>query len=553
MRAGAPLRVIPLGGLGEVGKNMLAVECGDDIVVIDAGVMFPKADMPGVDLVLPDATYLVERMERVRAILITHGHEDHIGALPFLLHDLRVPVYAPPLALNLIRVKLQEHRALSSVSLNEALPGDRVPLGEIEAEYLHMCHSIPDACAIALRTPAGMVLHTGDFKIDHTPVDGRQADLRRIGELGQEGVVLLLSDSTYAERPGHTPSEQVVGPALRHALAEAPGRVLVATFASLIARVQQVIDAAVNDGRKVAFAGRSMTDNAAMAFAKGYLRAPSGTIVELQDLDAYPPWEQTVVLTGAQGEPTSVLVRVANQRHRDIKAREDDTVVLSASTIPGNESAVASAIDNLVRQGMRVVTARSAPVHVQGHGSQEELKLILSLVKPRYFVPIHGEYRMLAAHADLAREVGVEPDNVFVLEDGDVLELDEEGAGVAERVPAGHVYVDGADRFDVRSVVLRDRHRLGSEGFVVVIVPIDGAAGKLAGPIEVVTHGFAEPGHAEELSRRASDLLANSLANGAGQRLELGEVGRLARETLGAYFHQETGRRPMIIPAPVEV
>ena len=551
--AGAPLRVIPLGGLGEVGKNMLAVECGGDIVVIDAGVMFPKADMLGVDLVLPDTTYLVERKERVRAILITHGHEDHIGALPFVLRDLRVPVYAPPLALNLIRVKLQEHRALSSVSLNEALPGDRVPLGGIEAEYLHMCHSIPDACAIALHTPAGVVFHTGDFKIDHTPVDGRQADLQRIGELGREGVLLLLSDSTYAERPGHTPSEQVVGPALRHAFAEAPGRVLVATFASLISRVQQVIDAAVNDGRKVAFAGRSMTDNVAMAFTKGYLRAPSGTVVELQDLDNYPPWEQTVMLTGAQGEPMSVLVRIANRRHRDIKAREDDTVVLSASTIPGNETAVAGAIDNLVRQGVRVVTPRAAPVHVHGHGGQEELKLILSLVKPQYFVPVHGEYRMLAAHAALAEEVGVEADNVFVLEDGDVLELDEAGAEAAGRVPAGHVYVDGADRFDVQSVVLRDRQRLGNEGFVVVVVPIDGATGGLAGPIEVITQGFAEPDHAEELSRQASDLLANSLANGAGQRLELGEVGRLARETLGAYFHQETGRRPMIIPAPVEV
>ena len=553
MSASTSLRIIPLGGLGEVGKNMLAIECGEDIIVIDAGVMFPKADMLGVDLVLPNTTYLVERKERVRAILITHGHEDHIGALPFLLHDLRVPVYAPPLALNLVRVKLQEHRALSSVSLNEARPGDRITLGSVEAEYLHMCHSIPDACAIALHTPAGVVLHTGDFKIDHTPVDGRQADLQRVGELGQEGVLLLLSDSTYAELPGHTPSEQVVGPALRNAFAEAPGRVLVATFASLISRVQQVIDAALSDGRKVAFAGRSMVDNAAMAFAKGYLRAPSGTIVELQDLDAYPAWEQTVVLTGAQGEPTSVLVRIANQRHRDIKMRKDDTVVLSASTIPGNESAVARAIDNLVRQGARIVSPRSTPVHVHGHGSQEELKLMLSLVKPHYFVPVHGEYRMLAAHADLAREVGVEPSNVFVLEDGDVLEVEEAGAEVVERVPAGHVYVDGADRFDVQSVVLRDRQRLGNEGFVVVVAPIDSATGSLAGPIEVVTHGFAESGQAEELSRRASDLLANSLANDAGQRLELAEVGRLTREVLGAYFHQETGRRPMIIAAPVEV
>ena len=548
-----PVRIVPLGGLGEVGKNMMAVEYGDDIVVIDAGVMFPKQDMHGVDLVLPDTTYLVERADRVRAILITHGHEDHTGALPYVLRDLHVPVYAPPLAHDLVQVKLREHSGLGRYELHEVNPGDSLTFGAITAEYFRVCHSIPDSCGIALTTPAGLIVHSGDFKIDHTPVDGRRTDLQRLAELGRQGVLLLLSDSTYAEVPGYTESEQVVGVALDRALAEAPGRVLVATFASLIARVQQVVDAAVKSGRKVAPAGRSMVNNVNMAVAKGYIKAPPGTIVSLEELAKLPPERQTIVLTGAQGEPLAVLARIANRSSRDISIQDDDTVIISASTIPGNETLVARVIDDLTRQGARVVTRRNSPgVHVQGHASQEELKLMLGLIKPKYFVPIHGEYRMLRAHAELAESVGVERDNIFVIEDGDVLEIEDAGAAVVEHVPAGHVYVDGLRLWDARSAVLRDRRKLAREGLVVVVVPFDGATGEALGDPEIVTSGFIDAEESEGLIDRATTLVAEAL-RAPSKPLDEGSIERHVREALRGFFQEQTGRRPMIVPLPIEM
>jgi ribonuclease J len=487
-----PVRIVPLGGLGEVGKNMMVVEHDDDLVIIDAGLMFPKEDMHGVDLVLPDTTYILERKHKVRAVLITHGHEDHVGALPYLLRDLHVPVYAPPLARDLVQVKLKEHAGVGRYDLREVQPGDRIELGSITAEYFRVCHSIPDACGIALHTEAGTIVHSGDFKIDHTPVDGQTTELHRLAELGQEGVLLLLSDSTYAENPGYTLSEQVVSGALDMVIGQAEGRVLIATFASLIARVQQIADAAVKHDRKIAVAGRSMVDNVKMALAKGYLDVPAGTFVDIEELAALPPERQVIVLTGAQGEPLSVLARVARRASRDIVVEDGDTVVISATTIPGNETVVAGVIDNLTRQGARVLTRRNAPVHVQGHASQEELKLMLNLIRPKYFVPVHGEYRMLHAHAELADAVGVDPDNTFVLEDGDVLEIDERGAEVVERVPAGHIYVDGLRLWDVRSAVLRDRRALSRDGFVVVVVPVDHATGELVGEPEIASSGFID-------------------------------------------------------------
>ena len=547
------LRVIPLGGLGEVGKNMMAIECGDDIVVVDAGVLFPQEDMLGVDLVLPDITYLKENRDKVRAILITHGHEDHTGALPYVLRDLNVPVYAPPLAYSLIEVKLREHRTLRGHDLHEVEAGDVIQLGDISAEFVQMCHSIPDACAIALRTPAGLVLHTGDFKIDHTPISGKKVDLQRLGELGKEGVMLMLSDSTYAEVPGYTPSEQVVSKALDQAIGEAQGRVILATFASLIARVQQVVDAAAKHGRKVAPVGRSMVDNVSMAIAQGYIKAPPGTVVDYKTLRNLAPDRQVIVTTGSQGEPTSVLVRIANNDHHEIGVKPGDTVIVSASPIPGNERVVSRTIDNLHRQGANVLHSRSALVHVHGHASQEELKTVLNLVKPQYFVPIHGEYRMLVAHAELAKSVGVLPKNVFILEDGDILELSENWAEVVDHIDAGHIYVDGLRQWDMKSVVLRDRRALSREGFVVVVVPFDRSSGKVVGSLEVVSSGFVDASETAELVESSAALVHKSLDHSQGQPMEWSYIQAKVREVLGSHLHKQTGRRPMIIPVAVEV
>jgi len=548
-----PIRIIPLGGLGEVGKNMMVVEYGDDIVVIDAGLMFPKEDMHGVDLVLPDTTYLKENKDRVRAVLITHGHEDHVGALPFLLRDLDVPVYAPPLARDLIEVKLKENVGVGKYDLHEVQPGESVELGGITAEFFRVCHSIPDACGIALHTDAGVVVHSGDFKIDHTPVDGHLTELHRLAELGQEGVLLLLSDSTYAENPGYTPSEQIVSEALDVAIGRAEGRVLVATFASLVSRVQQIADAAVAHGRNIAFAGRSMVNNVNMALDKGYLKIPSGTIMSVDELAGLPPERQVIVLTGAQGEPLAVLARVSRRHSRDIQIQHGDTVILSASTIPGNETKVAGVIDNLTRQGAKVITRRQANVHVQGHASQEELKLMLNLIKPKYFVPIHGEYRMLSAHADLAESVGVDPENIMVLEDGDVLEFDEDGAEVIERLPAGHVYVDGLRLWDVDSAVLRDRRHLSRDGFVVVVVPVDHASGDLVGEPEIASSGFIDMDESDELVDDAIALVGDTLRSASKRPLQEDYITARVREVLGSFLFKKTGRRPMIVPLRLDM
>jgi ribonuclease J len=548
-----PIRIVPLGGLGEVGKNMMVVEYGDDIVVIDAGLMFPKADMHGVDLVLADTTYLLERKEKVRAILITHGHEDHVGGLPFLLRDLNVPIYAPPLAKNLVQVKLKEGAGLGKVELHEVQPGDSIELGGITAEFFRVCHSIPDACGIALHTDAGIIVHSGDFKIDHTPVDGKTTQLHRLAELGEEGVLLLLSDSTYAENPGYTPSEQVVSDALDQVVRAAEGRVLIATFASLIARVQQIVDVAEANDRKIALAGRSMVDNVNMAVANGYIKAFSGTFVSLDELGALDPDKQIIVLTGAQGEPLAVLSRVARRASRDIVIQDGDTVVISASTIPGNETVIAGVVDNLTRQGARVVTRRHAQVHVPGHASQEELKLMLNLIKPRYFVPIHGEYRMLDAHAHLADSVGVASDDIFILEDGDVLEIDGDSAAVVEQVPAGHVYVDGLRLWDVRADILRDRRALSRDGFVVVVVPMDHVTGDLVGDPEIVSSGFVDMEESGDLIDRAIDLVSEALKSTDLGALDEASISGRVRKVLAEFLRAETGRRPMIVPLPIEV
>lgn len=546
------LRLLPIGGLGEVGKNMMVIESGDDIVLIDAGLMFPHADMFGVDFIVPDIRYLLDRIDKVRAILITHGHEDHIGAIPHILTELNVPVYAPPLACSLINLKLKEGGRLAKYSLRSVSPGDVIQLGQISAEYIQMCHSIPDACGIALKTSQGVIFHTGDFKIDHTPVSGKKVDLQRLGELGKEGVLLMLSDSTYAEVAGYTPSESVVGTALDHAVADAPGRIILATFASLISRVQQLIDAAAKHNRKVAPVGRGMVANVSMAIEQGYIKAPSGLVMSYGELSKISDEHQIIVTTGSQGEPASALARIANKRHNLISIHPGDTIIISASPIPGNERHVFRIIDSLRRQGAKVLYSRTSLVHVQGHASQEELKTILNLVQPRYFVPIHGEYRMLAAHADLAKDVGVLPENVFVLEDGDVLELEEGRAGVIDHIDLSDVYLDGPRRWSISGQLLRERRRLASDGFVVVGVTYNKLEGSISGKMQVLSAGFLEAEKVTDLVETASDLVQTDFQNSGIQAMEWSEIKPRVTEALESHFYKETGRRPLVVLFAVE-
>ncbi len=546
------LRVVPLGGLGEIGKNMLALEYGDDILVIDAGVQFAGASTPGIDLIIPDVTYLLERRSKVRAILITHGHEDHIGAIPYLLRQMNVPIYAPRLAHGLISVKLKEHRIRLKPQLVAIEPGKSYRLGNLSVEWFRVAHSIPDAMGIAIRTPLGWVVHTGDFKIDHTPIDGHTTDFAALARYAAEGVFLLHSDSTYAELPGYTPSETVVGEALDRAIGEAPGRVMVATFASLISRVQYVINAAHHHGRKVAVLGRSMADNVKMALDMGYLKAPPGALLSYPEVRHLPKEKVVIVMTGSQGEPTSALVRIANRDHREITIGQGDTVVISASPIPGNETAVYDSINNLYRQGAQVIYQQVRQVHVHGHASQEELKMVLNLVRPKYFVPVHGEYRHLVAHAELAKALGIPADNIFVLQDGDVLELSPKEGRLRDRVEVGPVYVDGLRLWDINSVVLRDRQLLSRDGIVMAILTVDKRSGHLAREPELVSSGFIEQKDAEELFRGGTRLLMTSLDHGTAFH-DRRFLDTKVKESLGKYLHDQTGRRPMIIPVTVEV
>ncbi|PKB67157.1 MAG: ribonuclease J [SAR202 cluster bacterium Io17-Chloro-G3] len=550
-----PLRVIPLGGLGEIGKNMMALEYHKDIIVIDAGVMFPEADMPGVDLVIPDISYLVENKERVRAIFITHGHEDHTGALPFILRELHVPVYAPRLALGLISVKLGEHKGLKGSKLIETTPGKEVHVGDFRVNFFPVCHSIPDAMGLAIKTPLGLVIHTGDFKIDHTPVNGMPTDLTALAQLSEAGVFLLLSDSTYAELPGYTPSEMVVGEVLERVIGASEGRVMVATFASLISRVQQVIDAAHKHEKKVALIGRSMVNNAKMALEMGYLTDPGGVITPLRELRKVSNDRVVLVMTGSQGEPTSALVRISNRDHRDVEITPGDTVVVSATPIPGNEKAVSRAIDNLYRQGAHVLHDKIALVHVHGHASQEELKIVLNLTRPKFFVPVHGQFRHLVNHADLAYSVGIPQENSFVLEDGDVLELTSTEGVVVGQVPAGHVYIDGLSTWDMKSVVLRDRRALSRDGIVVVVLTINKTTGKIVKNPEVVSSGFVEGSESLDLIKSKSESIIASLGHRdeTSQPPVSGYMTTKVKESLGNFLYEQTGRRPMIVPVVVEV
>jgi len=547
------LKIIPLGGLSEIGKNMMVMEYEDDIIVVDAGLMFPEEEMLGIDLVIPDISYLLERREKIRGIVITHGHEDHIGALPYLLPQLRVPVYSTKLAQGLIRVKLKERKALSEAKLIMVSPGEQITLGKFRIEAYPVCHSIPDSVGLIIHTPVGVVVHSGDFKLDYTPVSGKPTDLSRLAQLGAQGVLLLLSDSTYAELPGYTPSEQVVGEALEHIMAEAPGRVIVTTFSSLISRIQQVIDAAAKYQRRVFIVGRSMINTASMALELGYLNAPDGILGRLDEIRGMPHNKIVFITTGSQGEPTSALVRIANRDHPQVHIQRGDTVLISATPIPGNEAVVNRTVDNLFKQGAQVFYSKVAQVHVHGHGSQEELKLLLNLVKPKFFMPIHGEYRHLSLHAKLAQSVGVPEENTFVLEDGDILEIGSQAAKVTGKVSSGNVYVDGLSVGDVGGVVLRNRRMLSKDGIVVAIIAVNRQTGKLSGRPDIVTRGFVNTMESKDMIEESRDLLAKILDHSGARAAEWSFINTKVRDTLDRFYYEKTKRRPMILPFMVKV
>ena len=547
------LRVIPLGGLGEIGKNMMLLECGDDMIAVDAGLMFPEEDMLGIDLVIPNVAYIEANREKFKAIFLTHGHEDHIGGLPYILRRVQAPIFCTPLTSGLLGVKLKEHHLTGTTELRQIMPGETVSVGCFRVEAFSVAHSVPDSVGYAIHTPVGIVIHTGDFKLDHTPVMGQLTDLSRLAELGKEGVLLLLADSTYVEVPGYTPSEQLVGESLTNILAAAPGRVIVATFASLIARVQQIIDAADITGRKVFVTGRSMMDNVQMARERGYLNFPREMSLSVNELKNMPAEDVVVITTGSQGEPTSALTRMANGDHQHVQVQPDDTVVLSASPIPGNEALVYRTVDNLFRLGARVLYNRTDNVHVRGHAAQEELKIVQALVKPKFFVPVHGEYRHLVLHARLARTMGVADENAIVLIDGDVLELDGETAVTGEKVQADYVYVDGIGVGDVDDVVLRDRQHLSTDGMVVIVLTVDKQTGKVIGRPDVVARGVTRLEESEDLIDRTREAVIQILGEGTEHISEWSDVNQRVREAVGKFLYAEIHRRPMVLPVAVEV
>ena len=546
------LKVLPLGGLGEIGKNMMVLEMGEDIVVIDAGVLFPEYDMPGVEVVIPNLDYLSENADRVRAIMITHGHEDHIGAVPYVVDHVEAPVYAPPMAVELLRRKLRESRRLDKTDLRIARPGDTVRAGELTAEWFPVCHSIPDSHGIAVHTPLGTVIHTGDFKIDHDPVIGYPTDFTDLARIAADGVFLLLSDSTYAEDEGYSGSDRIAAEGLYKVIAEAEGRVFVASFASQIARVQIAADAARATGRRLAVLGRSMINNIRIARELGHLDIPQELMVKPAEAASLPDHRVLFMTTGSQGEPTSVLVRMSRGEHRDVDVREGDTIVISANAIPGNEVSVNESIDDLVRLGARVITNRQQVTHVPGHARREELRTVINLTQPRYFVPVHGEYRMLKAHAGLAMDHGLAEENVFILTDGDQLELSEHRGEIIDKLPAGHVFVHGLGMWDESGNVVVERRSLARDGIVVISLA-RGRDGKIKGEPKFVSAGFVHADQSDVLFKDAKDALSPILDRARNESLQWTRVENQLRVAAARFLGKRTRRRPLIVLVPVEV
>ena len=547
------LRIVPLGGCGEIGRNMTVIETNDDLIAVDCGLMFPDDEMFGVDIVINDFSYIRERAHKFRALLVTHGHEDHIGGIPYLLREFKIPVVGTPLTLALIRAKMREHKPgeLDFVTVN---PGDRVAYGNIETEFIHINHSLAGACSLAIRTPVGTVFHTGDFKFDQTPIDGKPADFAAIARVGEEGVLCMLADSTNAERPGHTLSERIVGEAFANIFARAKGRIIVTSFASNVPRIQQVIDQAQRFGRKVAFLGRSLTNVVHFSTELGYLDIPPGMVIRLEEVDDHPPETVVVMTTGSQGEPMSALTRLSVRDHKKLRIVSGDTVVISATPIPGNEKSVSKTINNLFRLGAIVIHGSSGNAHVSGHASQEELLLMLNLVRPDYFIPVHGEYRMLVTHGRLAQQTGVPGDNVFVAENGDVMEFTKDRADKVGRTYGGNVMVDGSGVGDIGEAVLRDRKHLAGDGIMMAIVTIDAEEARVVAGPDLVSRGvyyLPESGDVmDELKAKLSQILADCSVEGIR---DVGNVKEHIRSGLSKAIFDKSRRKPIVIPVVMEV
>jgi ribonuclease J len=536
------LRIIPIGGLGEIGKNMMAIEYEDDILIIDAGIMFPENDMLGVDTIIPDYNYLLDKTDRVRAILVTHGHEDHVGALPHLVKDVKAPIYATKLTAGLIEVKLQRAGLLGDVQINVIEAGDEFEIGPFTIEPFHVAHSIPDCVGFGITTPIGLLVFTGDYKFDHTPVDGWPPDFAKLAEFSQRGVLCLLADSTNADRPGWTQSETRITEAFDKLFREAQGRIIIGTFASLISRIQQVADASLKHGRKLAITGRSMRDNTKMARRLGYLDIPDDMIVELDQAVNMPDHQVTIMATGTQGEPMAVMSRLARGRHRNLSIKKGDTVVFSAHPIPGNEEMVYRVINQILQKGANVLYERIANVHVSGHASQEEMKLMINLVRPQFLIPVHGELRHLKLHGQLGQQLGIPAGNIAVVENGTPIELDGRTMKVLPRLRGGYVFVEGSSVGDVKWPVLRDRERLAQGGVFFAVVPVN-SNGDLIGTPEFVTSGFVARDEAREMEDGAQERVVRTVRSFTGSRDQLSKE---IEKSLERYLYEETGRRPLI-------
>lgn len=547
------LQIIPLGGLGEIGKNMTVVRVDDEILVIDSGLMFPEEDMLGIDLVIPDITYLLENRDKIKAIVLTHGHEDHIGALPYVLKQINVPVYGTRLTLGILEGRLKEN-GVDSSNLHSVMQGDIINIGCFSVGFIRVNHSIPDAVGLSIKTPVGMIVHTGDFKLDYTPIDGKMTDFRRFSELGNKGVLVLMADSTNSEREGHTPSESTVGAAFDKAFHSARGRIIVATFSSNVHRIQQVIDTAVRYKRRVAVLGRSMVNVVNISLELGYIKAPEGTIVDIDEIHNYRMEQMVIITTGSQGEPMSALTRMSMSDHRKVGIVPGDTVIISATPIPGNEKLVSKTIDNLMKLGADVIYGRNQGIHVSGHASREELKLMHNLVRPKFFIPVHGEYHHLVQHAHLARELGMPKENIFISENGQILEFTREKGQVAGKVTAGMVMVDGLGVGDVGNIVLRDRRQLSQDGILIIVVTMNRQTNRVVSGPDIVSRGFVYVRESEALMGEARARVQQALDRCEDENVkEWSAIKANVRDALGRYLFEKTRRRPMILPIIMEI